>query len=157
MYNSQLKQEITPLKGWDQKADHFVNMSALLRESAEHYRAFGVSLMARIKAVSSSEWTYQARIKSHTILLRPDELNLDTDKDYGLSKVGVLYHVQGTPCFVVRYAQFNGCGYFGCYTSLLAQYFSRCGYSGWCIVVLNSSSVDVATVAGVLQYCTILQ
>ena len=91
MYNSQLIQEITPLKSWDQKVDHFVNMSSLLRKSAEHYIALGVSLMARLKAISGSEWKYKNNIKSHTILLRPDGVHLNTDKDYGLSKVGVLF------------------------------------------------------------------
>jgi len=125
MYNSQLIQEITPLKGWDQKVDHFVNMSPLLRKSAEHYKAFGVSLMARLKAVSGSEWKYQNRIKSHTVLLRPDGVHLNTDKDYGLSKVGVLYQEQDTPHFIVRCPLLNGCGYCGCCNSILACYFSR--------------------------------
>jgi len=91
MYNSQLIQEITPLKGWDQKVDHFVNMSPLLRKNAVHYKAFGVSLMARLKAISGYEWKYKNSMKSHTILLRPDGVHLNADKDYGLSKVGVLY------------------------------------------------------------------
>ena len=110
MYNSQLIQEITPLKSWDQKVDHFVNMSPLLRKSAVHYKAFGLSLMARLKAVSGSEWKYKNSIKSQTVLLRPDGVHLNTDKDYGLSKVGVLYQEQGTPHFIVRYPLFNGCG-----------------------------------------------
>ena len=94
MYNSQLIQEITPLKTWDQKLDHFVNMSPLLRKSAEHYKAFGGSLMARLKAVLGSEWKYQKIIKSHTILLRPDTVHFNIDKDYGLSKVGMLCQKQ---------------------------------------------------------------
>jgi hypothetical protein len=114
MYNSQLIQEITPLKSWDQKADHFVNMSPLLKKSAEHYKAFGVSVLARLKAVSGYEWKYKNSIKSHTILLRPNGVHLNTDKDYGLSKVGVLYQEQGRPHFIVRYPVFNGCGYSGC-------------------------------------------
>jgi hypothetical protein len=105
MYNSQLIQEITPLKSWDQKVDRFVNMSPLLRKSAEHYKAFGVSLMARLKAVSGFEWKYKNSIKSHTILLRPDGVHLNTNKDYGLSKVGVLYQEQVTPHFIVRCPQ----------------------------------------------------
>jgi len=125
MYNSQLIQEITPLKSWDQKVDHFVNMSPLLRKSAEHYKAFGVSLMARLKAISGFEWKYENSIKSHTILLRPDGVHLNTNKDYGLSKVGVLYQEQGTPHFIVRCPLLNGCGYCGCCTAVLAQYFSR--------------------------------
>jgi len=91
MYNLQLIQEIKLLKSWDQKVDHFVNMSPLLRKSAKHYKAFGVSLMARVKAVSGYEWKYKNSIKSHTILLRPDGVHVKTDTDYGLSKVGVLY------------------------------------------------------------------
>jgi hypothetical protein len=91
MYNSQLKQEITPLKSWDQKLDHFVNMSPLLGESAEHYKAFGVSLMARVKAVLGCEWNCKNSIKSHTVLMRADGVPLNIDKDYGLSKVGVRY------------------------------------------------------------------
>ena len=82
--------------------DHFVNMSPFLRKSVEHYKAFGVSVMARIKAVSGSEWNCKKSIKSHTILLRCDGVHLSTDKDYGLSKVGVLYQEQGTPYFTVR-------------------------------------------------------
>ena len=108
MYNSQLIQEITPLKTWDQKFDHFVNMSPSLRKSAEHYKAFGVSLMARLKAVSGSEWKYKKIIKSHTILLRPDRVHLNIDKDYGLSKVGMLYQKQCTPQVIVRYPLFIG-------------------------------------------------
>jgi hypothetical protein len=90
MYNSQLIQEITPMKSWDQKADHFVNMSPVLRESAEHYKAFGVSLIARIKAVLGYEWKYKDSIKSHTVLLRADRVHLNIDEDYGVSKVGVF-------------------------------------------------------------------
>ena len=120
MYNSQLIQEITPLKSWDQKADHFVNMSPLLKKSAEHYKAFGVSLLARLKAVSGSEWNCKNSIKSHTILLRPYEEHLDMDKDYGLSKVGVLYQEQGTLYFIVRYPMFIGCGYCGSCIAVLA-------------------------------------
>jgi len=125
MYNSQLIQEITPLKSWDQKVDRFVNMSPLLRKSAEHYKAYGVSLMARLKAVSGFEWKYENSIKSHTILLRPDGVHLNTNKDYGLSKVGVLYQEQGTPHLIVRCPLLNGSGYCGCCTAVLAQYFSR--------------------------------
>ena len=108
MYNLQLNQEITPLKSWDQKADHFVNMSPLLRKSAEHYKAFGVSMMARLKAVVGSEWNCKNSVKSHTILLRPNVVHLNIDKDYGLSKVGVLYQEQCTPQVIVRYQLFNG-------------------------------------------------
>jgi len=108
MYNSQLIQEITPLKSWDQKLGHFINMSPLLRKRAEQYKAFGVSLMARLKAISCSEWKYKNSIKSHTILLRPDGVHFNTDKDYGLSKVGVLYQEQGTPHFIVRCPLLNG-------------------------------------------------
>jgi hypothetical protein len=101
MYNSQLNQEITLLKSWDQRADHFVKMSPLLRGSAEHYKAFGVSLLARLKAVSASEWNYKNSIKSHTILLRSNGVPVNIlDEDYGLSKVGVL--------FIVRCPLFDG-------------------------------------------------
>jgi len=136
MYNSQLIQEIMPLKSWDEKVDHFVNMSPLLRKDAEHYRAFGVSMIARLKAISDSEWNYKKSIKSHTILLRPGGIHLNTAKDYGLSKVSVLYQEQGTPHFIVRYPMFNECGYCGFCVTVLAQYFSRCGYCGCCIAVL---------------------
>jgi hypothetical protein len=83
-------------------------MSPLLRKSAEHYKAFSLSLMARIKAVLGSKWKYEKSIKSHTVLLRADGVHRSTDKDYGLSKVGVLYQVQGTPHFIVRCPLFNG-------------------------------------------------
>jgi hypothetical protein len=108
MYNSQLEQEITLLKSWDQKADHFVNMSPLLRGSAEHYRAFGDSMMARIEAISDSEWNYKNSIKSHTVLLRSNEVYMHKDKDYGLSKVGVFLQGQGKPHFIVRCLPLNG-------------------------------------------------
>jgi len=124
MYNSQLTQEITPLKSWDEKLDHFVSMSPFLRKSAELYKVFGVTMMACIEAISEFEWNYKNSIKSHTILLRPYGVHLDTDKDYGLSKVGVLYQEQGTPYFIVRYPMFIVCGYCGCCISVLAQYFS---------------------------------
>ena len=132
-------QEITPLKSWDQKVDHFVNMSPLLRKSAEHYKAFGVSLMARIKAISCSQWNYKNSIKSQTILLRPDGVLLNTDKDYGLSKVGVLYQEQDLPHFIVRYPMFNGCGYCGCCVAVLAQYFRRC----CCCILLYYSTCTI--------------
>jgi hypothetical protein len=108
MYNLQLIQEITPLKSWDQKLGHFINMFPLLRKSAEHYRAFVVSLMARINAISFYEWKYKNSIKSHTVLLRSDGVHYNTDKDYGLSKVGVFYEEQGTPHFIVRCPLLNG-------------------------------------------------
>jgi hypothetical protein len=90
-------------KDSDQKAHHFVNMSPLLRENAEHYKAFGISLVARIKAVLGSVWKYKNSIKSHTILLRADGVHLNIDEDYGLSKVGVFYQVH----FAVRCPMFN--------------------------------------------------
>jgi hypothetical protein len=131
-------------------------MPPLLRKSAEHYKAFVVSLVARLKATSGSEWKCKNIIKSHTILLRPTEVHLNVDKDYGLSKVGVLYQVQGSPHFIVRCPLFNGCYYCGCCTAvlavnfstccycgsctaLLAQYFSRCCYCGCCTAVLAQS------------------
>ena len=120
MYNSQVIQEITPLNGWDQKIDHFVNMSPLLRKSAEHYKAFGLSLMARLKAILGYEWKYKKSIKSQTVLLRPDGVHLNADKDYGLSKVGVRYQEQGTPHFIVRWPLLNGCGYCVCCIAVLA-------------------------------------
>jgi hypothetical protein len=52
--------------------------------------------MARLKAISGSEWNYKNSIKSQTILLRPDGVLLNIDKDYGLSKVGVIYQEQGS-------------------------------------------------------------
>jgi hypothetical protein len=83
-------------------------MSPLLRGSAEHYKAFGVSMMARIEAISVSEWNYKKSIKSHTVLLRSNEVYLHIDEDYGLSKVGVLYHEQSTLHFIVRYPLLSG-------------------------------------------------
>ena len=88
--------------------DHFVNMFPLLRKSTEQYKAFGVSVMARLKAISGYEWKYKNSIKSHTILLRSDGVHFNTDKDYGLSKVGVLYQEEGTPHFIVRCPLLNG-------------------------------------------------
>ena len=136
MYNSQLIQEITHLKSWDQKVDHFLNMFPLLRECAVHYKAFGVSVMSRLEAISDFEWKSKNSIKSHTILLRADGVHLNKDKDYGLSKVRVLYQELGKPHFIVRYPMFNGCCYCGCSFAVLAQYFSRCCYCGCCIAVL---------------------
>jgi hypothetical protein len=43
------------------------------------------------------------------------------DEDYGLSKVGVLYQVQGSPHFIVRCSLFNGCGHCGCCSAVLEQ------------------------------------
>ena len=84
-------------------------MSPLLREGAEQYKAFGVSLISRVEAISDFEWKSKNSIKSHTILLRADGVHLNTDKVYGLSKVGVLYQEQRIPYFTVRYSVFNGC------------------------------------------------
>jgi hypothetical protein len=136
MYNSQLKQEITPLKSWDQKLDHFVNISPLLKETAEHYTAIGVSLIARIKVILASEWKHKNSIKSRTVLLRADRVHLNTDKDYGLSKVGLLYQEQGVPHFIVRCPLFNGCGYCGYCTAVLALIFISCFYCGSCTALL---------------------
>ena len=82
--------------------------------------------MARLKAISGYEWKYKNSIKSHTILLRSDGVHFNTDKDYGLSKVGVLYQEEGTPHFIVRCPLLNGWGYCDCCIAVLAQYFSRC-------------------------------
>jgi hypothetical protein len=99
-------------------------MSPLLRKSAEHYKAFGVSVMARVNTISHSEWNYKISIKSHTILLRAEGVHWNTDRDYGLSKVGVLYQEQGTPQVILRCPLFNGCGYIGCWNS-------SCDGSAW--------------------------
>ena len=156
MYNSQLMQEITPLKSWDQKVDHFVSMSPLLRKSAEHYKAFAVSLMARVKAISCFQWNYKNSIKSHTILLRPDGVHVNTDKDYGLSKVGVLHQEQGTPHFIVRYPVFNRCGYCGCCIAVLAQYFNNVATVVVVLQYLHNILIYVATMAVVLLYYALL-
>jgi hypothetical protein len=134
-------------------------MSPLLRKSAEHYKAFGVSMWARIKA----EWNYKKSIKSHTILLRPDGVHLNIDKDYGLSKVGVLYQEQGTLHFFVRYSVFNGCGYCGYCTladvatvafELLYWHNTSADVAAVVFVLLywHNTLTDVATVVVVLRY-----
>ena len=132
LYNSQLIQELMPLKSLDQKLDHFVNTSPVLRKNAEHYKAFGVSMMARLKAISSYKWNHKNNIKSHTILLRPNGVNLKADEDYGLSKVGMFYQEQGMSHIIVRHPLFNGCCYCDSCTAVLAHYFNRCGYCGSC-------------------------
>ena len=152
MYNSQLIQEITPLKSWDQKLDHLVNMSPLMRKSAEHYKAFGVSAMARLKAISGFEWNHKNSIKSHTILLRLDGVHLNTNKDYGLSKVRVFYQEQGTMHFIVRYPLFNGCGYCGRCIAVLAQYLADIATVFVILQYWHNTSADVATVVVVLLY-----
>jgi hypothetical protein len=125
-------------------------MSPLLRKSAEHYKAFGVSLMARINATSDSEWKYKNSIKSHTILLRPGGVRLNTAKDYDLSKVGVLYQEQGTPHFIVRYPIFNRCCYCGC-CFVITHYFHGSGYCGcWNSTVTAVHGAHVIKSVGVL-------
>jgi hypothetical protein len=134
MYNSQLTEEIMPLKSWEQRLDHLVNTSPVLRKSAEHFNRFGVSLMTRLKAVSSYEWNCKNSIKSHTVLLRTKGVCLKADEDYGLSKVSVLYKEQGAfhmllfmdmaTVVVLQYSHFtfNGYGYYGC-TAVFTRYF----------------------------------
>ena len=109
--------------------------------------------MARLKAISDSEWNYKNSIKSQTILLRPDGVHLNTAKDYGLSKVGVLYQEKGTQHFIMRYPLFKGYGYCGCCIAVMAQYTSA--DVATVVVVLqylHNTSADVATMVVVLQY-----
>jgi hypothetical protein len=163
MYNSQLIQEIMPLKSWDKKVDHFVNTSPLLRKDAEHYKAFGVSLMARLKAISDSEWKYKNSIKSHTILLRPDGVLLNTDEDYGLSKVGVLFILLGdiqclmdvaTVVVVLLCWHFTSADVFTVVVVLLYWHNTSADVVNLVVVLqyLHSTSADVATVVIILQY-----
>jgi hypothetical protein len=150
MYNLQLIQEITPLKSWDRKLDHFINMSPFLRKSAEHYKAYGVSLMARINAISVFEWKYKNIIKSHTVLVRPDGVRLNTDKDYGLSKVGVIYQeVHQILLFYIQYLMDAA-------TVVVLLYWHNTSADVVTVVVVlqyvHNTLADVATVVILLQY-----
>jgi hypothetical protein len=108
--------------------------------------------MARINAVSVFEWKHKNSIKSHTVLLRPDGVRLNTDKDYGLSKVGVFYQEQGTPHFIVIYPIFNGCGYCGCVLLYLHNTLADVSTVVVVLQYLHNTSADVATVVILLQY-----
>jgi hypothetical protein len=91
-----LAQEITPLKIWDEKTDHLLAALPMLKDRAQHYKAVFASILVRLKAAASYEWNPKKIIKSHTTLLRPSSAALETEEDYGLSKVGIslkLYFV----------------------------------------------------------------
>jgi hypothetical protein len=93
-----LVQEITPLKSWDEKLDHFISKFPALRNSAQHYKAVCVSVLDRIKAISRYEWDPKKTVKSQTTLLRPVAAALKAEEDYRLSKVSIslmLYSKQG--------------------------------------------------------------
>jgi hypothetical protein len=86
-----LVQELTPLKTLDEKLDHFISTLPALRNSAQHYKAVGISILSRLKAISSYEWDPKKTVKSRITLLRPGTTPLKIEEDYGLSKVGMLY------------------------------------------------------------------
>ncbi|GFG35347.1 hypothetical protein Cfor_10100 [Coptotermes formosanus] len=83
---SKLIEEIVPLNSWDEKIDHFVKTSPVLRKSADYYNALGSSMVARVKAISSYKWNHKNNVKARTILVRPAAVPIEVDEDYGLSK-----------------------------------------------------------------------
>jgi hypothetical protein len=91
IYCLQLIEEIVPLNSWDEKIDHFVKTSPVLRKSADYYNALGSSMVARVKAISSYKWNHKNNVKARTILVRPAAVPIEVDEDYGLSKVGTFY------------------------------------------------------------------
>jgi hypothetical protein len=97
MYCLQLIEEIAPLNSWDDKIDHFVKTSPVLRKSADYYKALGTSMLARLKAISSYKWNRKNNVKACTILVRPAVVPIEVDEDYGLSKVGMYYQSKVHP------------------------------------------------------------
>ncbi|XP_021929696.1 fatty acid synthase-like isoform X3 [Zootermopsis nevadensis] len=83
---SKLVQELTPLKSLDEKLDYFFTKLPVLKNSAQNYRAVGVSFLSCFKAMSSYEWDPRKTVKSHVTLLRSSTFTLKTEEDYGLSK-----------------------------------------------------------------------
>ncbi|GFG40272.1 hypothetical protein Cfor_04509, partial [Coptotermes formosanus] len=79
-------EEIVPVNSWEEKIDHFVNTSPVLRKSADYYKALGASMLARLKAISSYKWNHKNNVKARTILVRPAAVPIEVDEDYGLSK-----------------------------------------------------------------------
>jgi hypothetical protein len=101
-----LVQELTPLKSLDEKLDHFISKLPVLKNSAQHFKAVGVSFLSRLKVISSFEWDPKKTVKSRITLLRPGTIALKTEEGYGLLKVGVLYCKQGVPYVIVRCTSF---------------------------------------------------
>jgi hypothetical protein len=77
------------MKIWEEKLDHFISILPKLTGDAQHYRAVGVSILARIKAIMGYEWNPTKMIKSHTTLLKSNIAVLKAEEDYGLSKVSM--------------------------------------------------------------------
>jgi hypothetical protein len=86
-----LVQEITHLKSWDEKLDHFISKFPALRSNAQHYKAVCVSVLDRIKAISGYKWDPKKTVKSQTTFLRPVAMAIKAEEDYGLSKVSIPF------------------------------------------------------------------
>jgi hypothetical protein len=84
-----LVQEITPLKSWNDRLDHFISTFPVLKNNAQHYRDVCISILDRLKAISCYEWNPKKTVKSRTTLLRPNEISVKAEEDYGLSKVRI--------------------------------------------------------------------
>jgi hypothetical protein len=97
LYCLQLIEEIVPVNSWEEKIDHFVNTSPVLRKHADYYKALGASMVARVKAISSYKWNHKNNVKARTILVRCDVVPIKADDDYGLSKVGMFYQSKVHP------------------------------------------------------------
>jgi hypothetical protein len=89
MYNQQLVEDLTPLKSWDERLEHFIRMFPNTNHSMKHLKAVGTASYTRLKAISSYKWGHKTTIKSHITLLRPTIMALQTQEDYGLSQVRV--------------------------------------------------------------------
>jgi hypothetical protein len=84
-----LAQELTLLKNWDQKIDHFFTTLPGLKDRAQYYKAVAKAILVHFKAGAGYEWNSNKRIKSHTTLLRPTSALFKAEEDYGLSEVGI--------------------------------------------------------------------
>jgi len=85
-------QDITLLNSWDEKLDHLITTLPVFRNSAQHLKAIGVSILVRLKATSCYEWNPKNTVKCQTTLLRPSAAALKAQEDYGLSKVSMLFY-----------------------------------------------------------------
>jgi hypothetical protein len=77
------------MKTWDSKIGHLLASLPALKDKAQHCRAIAKMIKSRFKAIAGYEWNHNKRLKSQTTLLRPTSSALETERDYGLSKVGI--------------------------------------------------------------------
>ncbi|XP_069675926.1 fatty acid synthase-like [Periplaneta americana] len=83
---TKVMEEIRIMQSWNEKVERLLMMLPTTQYSKQHQKMVYTSMCARLKAVRNYSWTHKKRVRSHTVLIRPTSVVLNTEEDYGLSQ-----------------------------------------------------------------------